>query len=156
REPLHELLVLALHRTGRRTDALEAYQAARHVLRSELGVAPGAALTELYDRIRDDAAGFVPPALPAPIVEVLQQDRPLVGRDAELRDLRALVGQAGAVWIEGEPGVGKSELLAATFADAGRRGSSLVWGIADELDRYRPLGVLARALDLDPGPAASG
>lgn len=147
-EPLHELLVLALHRAGRRDDAVAAFHAARRVLRTELGIEPGPALTDLYERVRY-GGGLVPSALPAPVVEVVVRDRPLVGRDAEVRDLRALVGRGGAVWIEGEPGSGKTELLTAAFADAGRRDCQLAWGIADELDRYRPVAVLSRALDLD-------
>jgi DNA-binding SARP family transcriptional activator len=47
-EPLWEHLVQALHRAGRRGDALEAYGQARAVLRDELGLDPGARLRELH------------------------------------------------------------------------------------------------------------
>ena len=41
REPLWALLMRALYRSGRQADALEAYQRARRILVSELGVEPG-------------------------------------------------------------------------------------------------------------------
>lgn len=47
RERLWELLVAALYGAGRQGDALDAYQRARRVLVSELGVDPGPALTSL-------------------------------------------------------------------------------------------------------------
>ncbi|MFF7592272.1 BTAD domain-containing putative transcriptional regulator [Kitasatospora purpeofusca] len=51
RERLSELLMLALYRSGRQADALEAYRAADRRLRTELGVAPGPGLRELHGRI---------------------------------------------------------------------------------------------------------
>jgi len=44
----------------------------------------------------------------------------LIGRDAELARLRAVVDNGGALVVAGRPGVGKSALLAAATADAGR------------------------------------
>jgi len=46
REPLWALLMRALYRSGRQADALEAYQRARRILVSELGVEPGRELRE--------------------------------------------------------------------------------------------------------------
>ncbi|MFJ4090686.1 AfsR/SARP family transcriptional regulator [Kitasatospora sp. NPDC089913] len=51
RERLSELLMLALYRSGRQADALEAYRAADRRLRTELGVGPGPGLRELHGRI---------------------------------------------------------------------------------------------------------
>ncbi|CAN3979873.1 AfsR/SARP family transcriptional regulator [Kitasatospora purpeofusca] len=51
RERLSELLMLALYRSGRQADALEAYRAADRRLRTELGVEPGPGLRELHGRI---------------------------------------------------------------------------------------------------------
>ena len=47
REPLHGLLMLALYRSGRQADALQAYRNARSLLAEELGLEPGPALREL-------------------------------------------------------------------------------------------------------------
>ncbi|WP_067495027.1 BTAD domain-containing putative transcriptional regulator [Actinoplanes sp. TFC3] len=162
-EPLHELLMLALHRTGRRTEALEVFRAARRTLLTELGVEPGPALTELHQRILTgsadpvDANRPVPPVLPAQVARALRdglEGRVLAGRDAELQRLRRLLrevsqGHGAAVWIEGEPGIGKSELLTAAFADAAELGCQVAWGVADELDQHVPLQVVTRALGLD-------
>lgn len=51
REKLVELLMLALHRAGRTTDALAAYQRLRVGLAEELGVDPGPQLLALHARI---------------------------------------------------------------------------------------------------------
>jgi DNA-binding SARP family transcriptional activator len=90
-ERLRGLLILALYRSGRQAEALEAYQAVRRTLSDELGLEPGQALRDLESAIlRNDerllavgapepAAG--PPAPPAP------PPSPQVG---ELRPLTAL------------------------------------------------------------------
>ena len=56
RERLRGQLMLALYRSGRQADALEAYSAARSTMVEELGAEPGADLQELQRRIlRQDA-----------------------------------------------------------------------------------------------------
>ena len=62
----------------------------------------------------------------------------LVGRDGELALLRELLakvvaGTGGAVLVEGEQGIGKTELLRAGLAGAADLGCRVVWGTADEL-----------------------
>lgn len=77
----------------------------------------------------------------------------VVGRDRELAQLDALVTdvrRGGLVVVEGEPGIGKSRLLAEVGATASAAGSRVVRGVADEVDP-RPLGLWhgpARALGL--------
>ncbi|MCP2242158.1 AfsR/SARP family transcriptional regulator [Lentzea aerocolonigenes] len=51
RERLHELLMTALYRAGRRPEALDVYHRARHALVSELGLEPGPGLRELHRRV---------------------------------------------------------------------------------------------------------
>ncbi|HEY2551100.1 MAG TPA: BTAD domain-containing putative transcriptional regulator, partial [Streptosporangiaceae bacterium] len=51
RERLHVMLMLALFRDGQRAGALAAYQAARRVLREELGAEPGPELARLQQQI---------------------------------------------------------------------------------------------------------
>ena len=73
REPFREqgwaLLMVALQRSGRRTDALAAFERAATTLRRELGVEPSPDLRRLRDEIdagrAGSAAGYVP-ALPPP------------------------------------------------------------------------------------------
>lgn len=55
REPLWVMLMTALHRSGRRSDALHAYATARRALADELGVEPGGELRRLHRLILDDA-----------------------------------------------------------------------------------------------------
>jgi DNA-binding SARP family transcriptional activator len=57
RERLRGQLMLALYRSGRQADALEAYQETRRTLVDELGIEPGAPLRELEQAIlRQDAS----------------------------------------------------------------------------------------------------
>jgi DNA-binding SARP family transcriptional activator len=57
RERLRAQLMLALYRSGRQAEALEAYQDARRALTDELGIEPGRSLRELHQAIlRQDAA----------------------------------------------------------------------------------------------------
>jgi DNA-binding SARP family transcriptional activator len=51
RERLHELLMTALYRAGRRSEALDVYRRARQALVSELGLEPGPVLSELHRRV---------------------------------------------------------------------------------------------------------
>ena len=57
RERLRAQLMLALYRSGRQADALDAYQAGRRVLREDLGLEPGKELRELEAAVlRQDEA----------------------------------------------------------------------------------------------------
>jgi DNA-binding SARP family transcriptional activator/tetratricopeptide (TPR) repeat protein len=152
-EPLHELLMLALHRAGRDTEALDAFHAGRRTLIRELGVEPGAAMRALHQRILDGTAdGLEAPAAAVP-PQGGRDSRPHVGRHAEAALLRDLVrrlgpGRGTTVWVEGEAGIGKSALLAVAVGDAAAAGRQLAWGIADELSQRVPLQVITEALGL--------
>lgn len=148
RERLRELLMLALHRGGQRAEALDVYADARRALATELGVEPGPGLRDLHARLlREDPE-------PAPLRVLPPADRrPFVGRDAELRRLRTLVdavcdGRGGAVWLEGEFGIGKSALLTQALAGAPDRGCQVGWAVADERATRVPLRVVHDCLGL--------
>src|SRR5690242_19708466 len=89
----------------------------------------------------------------------------LVGRTAELasleRSLEALGGGGSdAVVLVGEPGIGKTRLLAELAALAEQRGYLLLSGSGSELERDLPFSVFVDALDeyvegLDPQRLAS-
>lgn len=77
---------------------------------------------------------------------------PLVGRARELAlvdvALDALAdGAGGCVAIEGEPGIGKTRLLAELRERAGARGQLALGGVAAELERDVPFSVWVDALD---------
>ena len=62
-EKLHAQRMLALYRSGRQAESLEAYRAARRVLVDEVGIEPGPELRALHDRIlRQDPALDLPAA----------------------------------------------------------------------------------------------
>lgn len=58
-------------------------------------------------------------------------------------------GRGRAFLIEGEPGVGKSELLASGLADVDDQVCAVLRGRCDELGQRLPLSVMTRALGLD-------
>jgi YVTN family beta-propeller protein len=62
RERLRALLMLALYRAGRQSDALQAYQDARRTLSSELGLEPGRQLQELERKILNQDQTLEAPA----------------------------------------------------------------------------------------------
>jgi len=90
----------------------------------------------------------------------------LVGREAELALAAAAVrelsaGQASALVIEGQAGIGKTRLVQSIVHDARSRGAAVFSGQAHPFERTRPFGVLASALNLsrrspDPRRAAIG
>jgi DNA-binding CsgD family transcriptional regulator len=76
-----------------------------------------------------------------------------VDRSRELATLGAGVdalrdGRGSAVWVEGEPGIGKSSLVAQALAAASEPGWDVGWGIADELAERLPLSVIQDCLQV--------
>ncbi|HEX6584406.1 MAG TPA: AfsR/SARP family transcriptional regulator, partial [Thermoleophilaceae bacterium] len=71
REGLRAQLMLALYRSGRQAEALQAYQDARRALVEELGIEPGERLRELERSVLgQDPALATPVAQPAPVAPV--------------------------------------------------------------------------------------
>ena len=64
RERLQAQLMLALYRSGRQADALDAYRRARRALDEGLGIEPGRALKELEQQILNQDEGLGAPSLP--------------------------------------------------------------------------------------------
>jgi DNA-binding CsgD family transcriptional regulator len=84
-------------------------------------------------------------------------DRPAewVGRVPELATLRGAVealrrGGGSVVWVEGEPGIGKSSLVAEALAE-GDLGWDIGWGVADQLTERLPLRAMLDCLQVRPG-----
>src|SRR5919202_1068488 len=61
-EPLAELLMTALYRSGRQVEALEVFARTRSVLDEELGLEPSAALRTLHQRILRQDPDLLPPS----------------------------------------------------------------------------------------------
>ena len=131
RERLRGQLLVALYRSGRQADALEAYQAARRTLVDELGIEPSPRLRELHQSILEQDAALEP-VTPAPAAGAAPTGV-FVGRARELAELRAGVDEAFAgrgrlFLLSGEPGIGKSR-LAEELAQIGRaRGATVLLG----------------------------
>ena len=80
RERLRAQLMLALYRSGRQAEALEAYQSARAALVEELGIEPGRELRDLHQAILQQDPGIV---LAASAQATDEPERGIfVGRDA--------------------------------------------------------------------------
>ena len=76
----------------------------------------------------------------------------LVGRAAEMRTLDGLLGalargRPGALAVVGEPGIGKTRLLAELTSQADERGYLVLTGSAAELETDLPFWVFVDALD---------
>jgi DNA-binding SARP family transcriptional activator/tetratricopeptide (TPR) repeat protein len=140
RERLHELLMLALYRSGQQAAALAAYQQARRQLIDKLGIEPGPGLRELNQKILRSDPALLPAATPATAGQRrLPAPRPraeaggsggrahtrhpsmlpaavagFAGRSAELAALSAVSGRDGRpaliTAIGGTAGVGKTAL----------------------------------------------
>src|SRR4051794_28071471 len=83
---------------------------------------------------------------------VTQTPAPLVGRQAELERLDAALagldeGREGCVAMEGEPGIGKTRLLAELRTRAEDCGHLVLSGAAAEFERDLPFSVWVDALD---------
>ncbi|MFT7873289.1 MULTISPECIES: AfsR/SARP family transcriptional regulator, partial [Amycolatopsis] len=118
--PLRERFVLqlmtALHRCGRRVEALAAYRAVRRRFVDELGLEPGAALRELHQDIlagssEAPASGrAVPRMLPARLPYFTGRERLLAGLRRGLTDDGP--GAAVVTVLTGRGGAGKSAVAA--------------------------------------------
>jgi predicted ATPase/DNA-binding SARP family transcriptional activator len=159
RERLHELAMLALYRSGRQTDALEHYAAARARLRDDLGLEPGPPLRELQRRILQHDPGLdLSPGTGPSASSLPMPPNPLLGRERELADLRALLERRAArlVVLTGAGGTGKTRLAleaARHVADAYANGVVLV-ELAPLRDPALVIPTVAQALDVSLDGAA--
>ncbi len=131
RERLHAQRMLALYRCRRQGEALEAFRHARATLVEEIGVEPAPELRRLHEAIlRQDPSLDVEPA-PAALQPELDPTAlpPLIGRNAELRRLRACLNGSGAlVALVGAYGMGKTRLAAEIAGEAHRAGAAVFYG----------------------------
>ncbi len=141
RERRWQVLALALYRSGRQADALNAVHRVRTVLAGELGVDPGPELRQLEGRIlaQDPALAATGVTAPTP------GDRPLssfIGRDADLALLGRLVGMHRLVTVVGPAGSGKTR-IAAEWA-----GRGAVVRLADVADPVHLVSAIAATVDV--------
>ncbi|XTZ17281.1 BTAD domain-containing putative transcriptional regulator [Micromonospora echinospora] len=172
REGLWAQLMLALYRSGRQAEALDAYRVLASILAEELGLDPSPALADLRTRIlRADPAlhrpaspaepgpvvtpAPAPVTAPAPMFQLPADPGALHGRDGMVDRLREIVVAASAngrlplLSVSGPPGVGKTALA----IHAGHRMGDLFpdgqWFVrlrGQQADPARPVDVLAEML----------
>jgi DNA-binding SARP family transcriptional activator/tetratricopeptide (TPR) repeat protein len=166
RETLRGLLMRALARSDRRTEAIAVYTDVRDRLVESSGTEPGPALRRLYEQLleKPPAPPAPKPAPPArlprfPIAALPERADVFVGRETELARLREAVadltaGTGRSLWLEGEPGSGRTALLAEALAVVQDAELKPAFAVADALDQrfaLRPLldalGVHSRATD---------
>ena len=138
RERLRAQLMLALYRSDRQADALQAFQNARRTLVEDLGIEPGERLRELEGAVLAQAPSLQVPvpeeqASPAGESAPATARRAFVGRERELGQLLAgldgaFAGRGGLALLAGEPGIGKSRLADALIERARARGASVLVG----------------------------
>ncbi|MCK2239145.1 MULTISPECIES: BTAD domain-containing putative transcriptional regulator [unclassified Crossiella] len=132
REHAWHLLALALYRTGRQHDALDALRTAKNALVTELGVDPGPALRQLETDILAQAPHLdAPTATPAtaPIPPPNPRPEPLLlGRTTELAQLTPTPPRLHLALISGEPGSGKTALAEALTSTLAAQGWITAWG----------------------------
>jgi predicted ATPase/DNA-binding SARP family transcriptional activator len=157
RERPRRLLMLALYRAGRQSEALEVYRSFRRLLSDELGLEPSRALQQLERAMlqHDPALDVAPsgagesaarraPHLPA-------AGSSLIGRRREVDELASLLtGPTRLVTVTGPGGIGKTRLALAAaeeVADTFAEGASFVSLAALRHERHvaaavaAPLGV---------------
>ncbi|MGZ4314221.1 MAG: BTAD domain-containing putative transcriptional regulator [Gaiellaceae bacterium] len=136
RERLRASLLLALYRSGRQAEALDAYQGARAILVEELGIEPTRSLRGLHQAIlnQDPALDLQRPTIHQETDAASDAaGAGFVGREAELEQLisglgDAIAGRGRLFLLVGEPGIGKSRLAEELGRHARARGVRVLVG----------------------------
>jgi WD40 repeat protein len=162
RERLWELLVLALYRQGRQSDALEAYRRGRDALRDGLGVDPGPRLRQMETRVlAQDPTLLAPTGMrarrPCPYKGLGRYDQDdadlFVGRERLVEELLARLVDGSLLVVVGPSGAGKSSLVRAGMIPALARGGlpgSADWIVRVVVAGRRPAEAVREALSECP------
>ena len=150
-----------LEAQGNIAEAVRVFDQLRRLVRDELGTAPSPVALEISERLlrpgsrsRKPLNGGAPPevAVELPAELAMRADAPLVGRKRELTELGQLWQQAreGRVFghqdsarlvlLTGDPGIGKTRLVAEVASDAHEAGAFVLAGRSTEetLVPYQP------------------
>jgi tetratricopeptide (TPR) repeat protein len=129
------LLMLALYRSGRQTEALEAARTARRKLAEESGLDPSEELVDLERRILQQDPRLKPLSTYYSVPRWLRPPAtPLCGRAPQLGELiqwwheADMGGGRQLALVTGEAGIGKSRLAASFAEEVSRSGATVVAG----------------------------
>ena len=159
-EHLHATRIRALHQLGRTSEALQAYQDTRSVLRAEVGLEPGAELAELQRRMLNGDPVLVVARVPAARPAAARQAHlptpltPLLGRAAALDQLTSLVAERILVTVTGPAGCGKTRLAIEVARQAGRDFRDGTWFV--DLSAVDEASLVADVVVSTLGIAAAG
>jgi len=154
REDTRRLLMLALLASGRKADALTAYEQGRRLLRDEMGIEPSLQLRRLYEQIlrddpvpllgRRDAPGSAPAAKPRPAEQVRSTGKPLGGRSFLPYHTAHFIGRAEELRSLGAPRPATETALRIVAVDgmAGAGKTTLAVRLAHQLAPNYPDGQL--------------
>jgi tetratricopeptide (TPR) repeat protein len=142
-----------LGRRGQRAEALRLYHRCVQVLDRELSVAPSPDTVAVYERLRSTSPTDPPVDDRRPIPSARRAR--LIGRGAELDRIlgaweRTRGGGSGVVLVTGEPGVGKSRLVAEASRMIGSRGAVVAATRSYESAARAPWGPVAEWLRSEP------
>jgi DNA-binding SARP family transcriptional activator len=137
RERLRTYLMMALYRSGRQAEALDAYQEARRTLVDELGIEPSSALQELERAILQQDPALDAPA-PARVPAVTE--RSILVAIADEADVGALLAVAEPL-VRDPP---RAIILARLVADAAELRPAAAW-LEQLRSELRARGLVARA-----------
>jgi len=163
-QPVGHLMV-ALYRGGRQSDALDAYNTLRIALREGLGLDPSSELRRLEQSILEQASdlefvsgGTTRRSLALPVPALVASPR-FVGRTEDLAWLSAqwhlaCQDEPRLALVQGEPGIGKTRVVAEFAERCYRGGTTVLWGRCVE-EPSVPFEAIAGALGPLVGSAAA-
>ena len=157
-QPLRERrwgqLMVALYRSGRQAEALEAYRAAHRALADELGLAPGRELRALQRMILVHDEALQPRS--ARERQLPSYRTSFVGRDAELEAIAADLRRGRLLTLVGAAGAGKTRLAAEVTPGLRRAlGRGLWWVDLGSVASGQVVGAVARQLAVRELPGQS-
>jgi DNA-binding SARP family transcriptional activator len=158
--------VFALAVASERSLALEAYETFAARLAADIGGEPGTALRALAERVRSERTWRLPTAVEGEVRQGAESRRtPLLGREAELRSLLALLDECRAgrrvtvAFVDGDAGVGKTRVADEFLARARLDGAATSAARAVPADADEPfsgvVGLADGGLLAAPGLAAA-
>lgn len=149
REAGHRHMMMLLARSGQRSAALAQYESCCRILQEELGVAPTAETTALYERIK--SAGPPPPSNLPP------QPNAFIGRQTELNQAATHLENPNCrlLTLVGPGGIGKTRLALQSAARYATAASLLHETSFGDGVYFVPLASVGSDLDVAQGNAAA-